>query len=370
MALLFLDSHDHYATADLVSKYTQEVASFLQALGTPPTDTSGIAAIGRRGTNGLRLKIVTNDGGNQGSKAYRKVLSSPAPSGATAIAGFSFRSVTAFNLLGTSTTQTTGACLFSFYKSGTSQIWFRLNTNGTIAAYRGTTLLGTTANALTQNVEQYIELKVLLHGSTGTVTIHVDGIEWLALTGVNTQNAGVSTWDEIYRGPVTGASASGEWNFDDLYVADGSGASWNDFVGDVRIDAVLPTTNGTTRNFTPSTGTDDFAVVDEASANGDTDYVEASAVNDVVTMNFPNAPVTGADIYGVQVVAQAKKTDAGAAGHKAVTRLGGVDYLGAEVGLGSTYQFLTQPWAVKPSDASPWTDTDFNAAEFGAKKSS
>ncbi len=87
-------------------------------------------------------------------------------------------------------------------------------------------------------------------------------------------------------------------------------------------------------------------------------------------MNFPNAPVTGADIHGIQIVAQIRKADAGAAGHKAVARIGSTNYLGTELGIPSTYAILREPMAVKPSDSTAWTESDFNAAEFGAKKSS
>jgi hypothetical protein len=155
-----------------------------------------------------------------------------------------------------------------------------------------------------------------------------------------------------------------------MYIADGSGTAWADFKGDTRVDAVFPNANGTNRDFTPSAGTDDFAVVDETDDNEDTDYLTATAAAQKCTMNFPNAPLTGADIYGLQVIVSGKKTDAGSSGHKAVARIGGTDYLGAERSLSTTYSFRRQPWDSKPSDSTPWTDTDFNAAEFGMQKSS
>lgn len=140
--------------------------------------------------------------------------------------------------------------------------------------------------------------------------------------------------------------------------------------GDQRIDYRPLNANGANRDFTPSTGTDDFAVVDEAAANGDTDYLEASGVGDKVTGGVADAPVPGATITSMQVVAQARKTDAGSAGHKAVVRLGGTDYLGAEYGLTSSFAFQRECFRVKPDDDAPWEEADFNGCEPGAQKSS
>jgi len=355
--LLFLDSFDHYVTADITKKWTQYTS-------TGGTDNSAIGAFGRRSSNGLKIS-GTNGLANTGPSYPSKTL---APSGDTFISGFAFKCVTAF-----SATNSTVTFLLGIYQGGTIQIAFKLNSSGQIECYRSgnsTNLLGTSSTSLTQNTFHYLEFKVKIHGSTGTVDVYLDGISILALTSQNTQATASATWDSFDLGVLRVSSgATMTWHFDDLYVADGSGSGWNDVVGDTRVDAVFPTSNGTTRDWTPSTGTDDYAVVDEAAANGDTDYLTGTAADDMVTMGFPNAPVAGADIYGLQVVAQARKTDAGTSGHKAVTRIGSTDYEGDEVGLASTYSFKMQPWDLKPSDATPWSESDFNAAEFGAVKS-
>lgn len=367
---LFLDSFDHYADADKASKWTQYVTSGTSA---GSADTT-IAAVGARSTNGLRMR--TSTGIFTGCGSLNCVPSTPAPSGATLIVGFRYRCVTAFNLqtVGTDPEAFTAAnsCLFACRLVGVTQWWVRVNTDGTLSVYRGTTLLGTTSSALTQNVYAYVEIKVLLHASAGTVDVRFNGFSVLALTGVNTQNAGSSVWNEFRFGPFTNASVTNakEWNIDDLYVADASGSAWNDFKGDTRVDATFPNAAGNTSNFTRSTGSDQSATIDEAAANGDTDYNSSAVISDKDTLNFPNAPVPGADIFGLQVVVQVRKTDAGAAGHKAVTRIAGTDYLGTEYGVPSAYAFIRQSWPVKPSDSTSWTESDFNSAEFGYAKSS
>lgn len=355
MALLFLDSFDHYATANITPKWTQRISG-------GGTDSSAIGAFGRRGTNGWKASS-SNVLANTGADAPSVTLS---PTGAVCIAGFAFRNVTAF-----SATNSTQAYIFGIFDSGSVQCVLVVNGAGQLEFYRGLasgTLLGTSAFALSQDVDHYIEIKAEIDNS-GDVTIRVDGVTVLTLTNVDTQSTSNASWNQVVIGATRTSSGSVlTWYYDDLYIADASGSDWNDLVGDIEIGGNLPNANGTTRNFTPSTGTDDFAVVDEAAANGDTDYLVASNVNDVVTMGFPNV-AAGAVILGVQVVCQVKKTAAGSAGHKAVTRIGGTNYAGAEVGLTTSYMFARQVWEVKPSDASAWIDSDFNSAEFGAKKS-
>lgn len=375
MALLFLDSFDHYATADMASKWTQYVNTNVSA-----TCKTSIAVVGARATSGLKLETATTTTASTGSLNAVPVM--PLPSGATHIVGFRFRSVTPFATLGNDTINSesygsngvNNACLYAIRYLGTTQVWLRLETNGKLAVYRGSTLLGTTSAALVQNVWQYIELKVLIHVSAGTVGIHIDGVSQLSLTSQNTRNhASVALWDEFRVGPIatsTSPAATNEWNIDDFYVADATGSDWNDFKGDIRVDAVFPTAEGNTSGYTCSTGSTHYTLVDEASANGDTDYNSAATVALKDTLNFPNVPVAGATIYGLQICTQARKTDAGSAGSKSVTRIASTDYEGAEYAVSSGYSILREPQAVKPSDSTAWTDTAFNAAEFGYEKSS
>ena len=48
----------------------------------------------------------------------------------------------------------------------------------------------------------------------------------------------------------------GTLDIDDLYICDGTGsAPHNTFLGDCRVDTLLPTADGTAQQWTPSTGT-------------------------------------------------------------------------------------------------------------------
>ncbi len=369
MALRFLDSFDHYATADLTDKYTQ----IINASG----NSWAIGATGARSTNGARASTGTNQAQNPLAVVIGDV------SGDTFICGFRFMQTGAFSGLRYDTSPDTtrlgpsasfggsaAEFLFCVRQAGTIHFWVQILTNGQIRVIQGNgTVLGTTSNALSTGAFYYMSFKVkIADGTSGTVDILVNGVSWLSVSSLDTRNGGSATWDEFVYGKLV-STASISWDFDDLYLADDSGSGWNAMKSDVRIDALYPTSNGTTRDWTRSTGSDDFSLVDETAPNDDTDYLEAAAAGDLVTMGFPDAPAVGADIYGVQVVVSAKKTDAGSAGHKGATRIGSTDYLGTEVGLTTGYTFQRQCWDLSPDSGVAWTESEFNAAEFGAQKS-
>ena len=364
MAFLFADSFDHLATADILQKWTQTLPG--AGAGSAPAINS---TAGRRGGNGLSLAVASNATASK-SQSLAVTL---APGNATAIVGFSFATTTLARLT-VSATEASGNNICRFRDAGTTQVWFRLNTDGTITALRGTNILGTTTFALSAGTTYYLEFKVTVHSTAGVVVVRVDGDVKLSLPvagSLNTQNTTNTSWNELVLGGGYFSTSVDAFYYDDLYCLDGSGTTSNDFLGDVRIDAVFPNAVGNTSNWTRSTGADQWATIDEATSNGDTDYNSSATVNDKDTLNFPNAPAGGADIFAVQVNMLSRKTDAGSAGLKAVARISGVDYPGTEVFPSSSYSDRRQIWDLKPDgSAAVWTSADFNAAEFGYEKSS
>lgn len=362
MALLYCDSFDTYATADILQTWNQ--------LAGAPDISPTIGAFGRRSSNGARWTSTF------GPDAGKTLLKNLVPSDDTFIGGFAFKAdLVGFTAYDTGTSddpdESNGTPVILYIrKLGVTHVWFRVNTTGTISAYRSTTVLGTTSLALNLGVTTYIEVKVLLHASAGTVDIRFNGASVLSLTGLDTQNGGTVGWDEFGIGHISiGVNDTTTWDYDDLYVCDGSGGVNDDFLGDVAITPIYPNGTGTHSDGTPSTGADQYAVVDETPMNGDTDYNTLAAVADRDSFAFPNAPVASATILGVQVRTQARLDSGGTAGLKAMTRIGGTDYDGAEGAVGGSYTVHRQIWDVKPSDATAWVDTDINAAEFGYVKS-
>jgi len=367
-----MDSYDHYATADLTEKYTQLLEG---SPGGGPAPTATIGAFGRRSTSGLRC-ISGGSSLNFTAKFPAFVLTA---TGAIVVVGFAWKQANStYGALQVGTnvddlSDNSAVCsnaLVVIRQGSVTQGFLRVNTNGTLSYVRGPgasqTVLGTTALALALGTTYYIELKVEISNTVGTVDIHVDGAPWLALTTQDTQATASATWNELWLNKPSGVTI--QWDWDDLYVCDGSGAApWNTFLGDCRVDALYPTGAGATTGWTPSAGAN-WQCVDDTAPNDDTDYTTASSAGLVDTFVVSDAPVPGAAIYGVQHCLSAKKTDAGTATIAPVIRHSGVDYVGADLFPGTGYTYARVIDVLNPGTAAAWTEAGFNAAEFGVKR--
>jgi len=335
MALLFMDGFEHYATADLAEKYTY-VSS--QTVSATRARTGTYAATG--GVHGIAV----------------------AASGATAIVGYGVWASAGGHYC------TVG--LGGFASATYAQVTLKVETNGSVTVRQGIssgTILGQTSpDAFRFSMWNYVEIKIVLHDSTGTVTVKVNSTALLTLTGKDTIGTPASaTWSTVEWS--NGATA---W-VDDIYVCDGSGGLNDDVLGEVRVVTLLPVTDavaaGSNADFAWSGGTDHGSLVDEAAPNDDADYVSSNTLNHVDTWEYPALGYTGT-IKGVQMNLSAKKTDAGTRAIAAVTRPVSTNRVHAtDHYLGTSYAYWRSIWELNPEDSGAWDVADVDGAEFGVK---
>ena len=337
MALLFMDSFDHYGVgANVVKKWD----AYANAVG--------LTTSARTGTHAMNLYY--ND-------FLTKVLNPP---GDVFIVGFALR----MPILGTAGLNN----IIQFQEGGTIHVAVDINASGFLVVKRDTTTLATaTTHPIVANSWFYIEVKVVIHDTTGSVTVHVDGVEPTfsgAVTGIDTRNGGTGVMDRIV---MNGSPYSPYGLVDDLYICDDSGSVNNNFLGICAIEQLLPSTAtpGTHGDFTPSTGTDHGALVDETTPNDDTDYNSSVTVGHQDSYNYPSLVLTGS-ILGIQTNLYARKTDAGARTIAPIVRTASTTTPGAAVAPLTTYRYFPQVWETKPAGGA-WTEAEINALEVGMK---
>lgn len=257
---------------------------------------------------------------------------------------------------------------------GTAHLTLMALPNGTIEVRRGSTtgtILGATAPAvLTAGVWAYIEVKATLSDTVGVVTIRVNGAEVLNLTGQDTKNAGTGTTFDSVGVTSTGSAGSGNL-IDDIYVLDPNGsAPYNDFLGDCKIETIIPSGNGSSSQLTGSDGnsTDNYLLVDERPAST-TDYVQSATVGHKDLYAFTDLTTASGSVLAVQTSALALKSDAGSANIKIVERSSvGTERDSASIPLVASpgVWVSTGPLTVDPANAT-WTISSVNDAQFGAK---
>lgn len=336
MTLIFMDGAQGYNTAQMSRKWNAGVT------GSPTINATG----GRRSSPSIRL-ANWNEGVSRGVTAS-----------ATWIVGFAIK---------VSALPSAARAMFVFSDGGINHVSICLNADGTVAARRGSatgTILGTSTAVLTAGVFAYLEAKVLISDTVGTVDIRKDGISILSLTVQDTRNVGNASADIMQFGGSSAEAAT--IDYDDIYVCNNAGsAPQNTFLGDSRVDTTFPNAAGNKSQWTPSAGSN-YQNVDEDPANDDTDYNFASVAATRDLYAFPDiAPTTGT-VYGVAVNITARKDDATARTLRELTRRGGTDYAGAVTQtLTTSYAMYTEILEQDPSTSAAWSIANVNLAEFG-----
>jgi hypothetical protein len=253
----------------------------------------------------------------------------------------------------------------------TTHVTISVDANNALTAKRGSTVIGTTVpNVVPIGAWCYIEAKVLLSTTVGTVTLRVNGVSVLALTGQNTKNGGTkTTFDRIAVGNPA-SNPNSNMYIDDCVILNTAGTVNNDFLGDVRIPSLSPSGNGNTSGLTNSAAnsTNNYTYVDDAVPTaGTADYVEGTTNDLKDTYAWADGPTTGV-VFAVVVSAYATKSDAGAKSLALVTRSASTDYVSGDTALGfGSNAFVRQIREVDPATSAAWTPANFNAAEFGVQ---
>ncbi len=335
MTLLFADSFDHYVTADITKKWKSASAA----------NATINSSAGRRSGGCL---VAQNT-------LYTAMLV-PLSSIATVITGFALN-------VGVSTT---GQVLL-ITDSTTVQCSLRWNTDGSLSFYRGnaSTLLGSSAAGIVPlSTWTYVEVKVNIHNTTGTVEVRVNGSASpvINLTGQNTRSTSNNFATGISYTTVSGLNST---SFDDLVVLDTAGSTNNNFLGDIRIDALYPNGDGNYSQFTPSTGTTHYTLVDETTPNT-SDYNDGASVNDRDSYTMGNlSSLASQTVYAVQTNIACAKDDAGSKSAASFIRSSSTNGDGSSVALSTSQVYISQIFETDPNGSVAWTESTVNAAEVG-----
>jgi hypothetical protein len=360
MADLFYESFDYYNIADIAKKWTQLMHN-----------SNGASAFVTGVHGGKALQITAGGIGNGFGDIATITL---APANNVCIVGTEFTVSQLAHLTGGNTwgTSQCGGCILAIAYLGAIQCYLRVNSDGTLSVINNTTILGTSSFALSAGTTYYLELKVTVHASAGTVDLVVNGLtNILSLTGKNTAQSGTNLWNAVQFGSLCDqGNNAATATYDDIYIFDSTTAINNSFLGAIRIDPFFPSAAGDETNWTPDSGSN-WARVSENPFDGDTSYVAATTAATKDTYKTPTQPVVGSNIFALQINMMARKTDAGAAGLKSVIRIAGVDYLGVEQGVPSTYGNLRWIYNQNPATSTAWVDGDIGPtkAQFGPDKS-
>ena len=331
MTLRFVDSFDDRSSGNLGIKYNSVTGAGYN-----------IGAYGRNATKGLQVTSVDT--------GIVKTLDPQA----TWIIGFAFNP-----------SAVDSGDLMYFRDGATIHCRLTYNADHSLSIKRETSAaLDTTSAGFTIGVWTYVEVKFTVSNTVGVCVVKFDGTEVMNFSGDTKEGAGPDTANSItFFNSISGY-------VDDLYICDANGSQNNNFLGDVRIECLIPNNSGSHSAWTPSAGLNYQNVDDDPATgpDGDTTYNESGAAGDIDSFAFPSLASIGGVVHGVAVNLYARKTEPGTRTIVPMVRIGSTDYdHPTPYGLQETYSYDQSIFEEDPSDSNPFTIADVNAAEFGYK---
>jgi catechol 2,3-dioxygenase-like lactoylglutathione lyase family enzyme len=252
--------------------------------------------------------------------------------------------------------------IMATYQGGSLQNKVNTVSGGEISVTRGTTVLGTSTGAgLVGTVYSYIEVKIFLHASAGTVDVWVEGQNVLSLTSQNTLNTSTA---EINLLGMSGANTTHN-QFDDLYILDDSGSDNTSELGPVFVETLVPDADGNVNDFTPSTGFNWENVDDIAPDDQDGTYNHSGTATDQELYGFAALAGNIGVVYAVEASALIRKEDAGFREIRHVARSNVTEVEGPNKVFGTNYKNITHIFEKDPDGDVVWDEASVNAAQFG-----
>ena len=229
-----------------------------------------------------------------------------------------------------------------------------------LKAYSSTAnLLATGTKTFVVDTTYFIEVHIKIADSGGRVEVKVDGVSDIDFTGDTKPDANTQ-FDKVRLGYCGIATATTYAYFDNFVMDD---AAW---IGDTKIQAIVPTGAGNATNWTPSAGSN-FACVDEKPAS-DADYVSINS-NDVTDTYVAGDLVGTVDSIKCVQVQSRTRTDGSPTptNLKLVIRRSSTDYLSGDKTVPIAEKGLFNLWETDPSTSVAWIEAGVNAAEIGIK---
>ena len=396
MAVEWIESWGHFRDfQDLEARYTLDgvgalTGSNIEILptGGPPTTPAGVQSPRSPVPGCLRFKGVL---GNPGETKVKF----PVTSLSEQIVGFAFL----WEGVNANQTRNDDTILYTRDDPGnqpqmTLELNFGFSTN--IDAGRGYIRIKTSTNgvivfdseddaddagdpdfhALQYNRWYWIEFRVLVSDTVGQVELRVDGERWILVTNIDTKPGSVSTIDEISfnsnpEEPITSGGHGAIYRISDVWVVSpAGGGNETGFLFPAVVDVLYPSAEVVGEiDFTPSTGTDNSALVDETQQNYDTDYNEANVATNKdrldTSLSVPESSF--GRVNAVQVNAMVKDTlDLGTRTFRTVIFENLTEGVGPTQTLTeSEYQAIFGLFEDNPDTSAAWLMADVEAAEIG-----
>ena len=243
MALLFVDSCDLYATREQIARRWEPNGTSLSFLNVSAT-------AGRWG--GRAIQLASSGTG----RIIRHI-----PPRQTVILGFAARFTRSDNPV--------NQAFITLFDPTSAQVVVAIDfLEGRYRCYRGwfdTEIAQSAVDfpAVAKDMYHWFELKVTIDATAGSVELRRNGMVLLTFSG-NTKGAPTGDITRVQLRSMNQSSSNrvDVW-LDAIVIADDLGGQNDDFLGDLRISTLVPTADTAQKDWSPSSGSDNFGRVAE-----------------------------------------------------------------------------------------------------------
>lgn len=234
-----------------------------------------------------------------------------------------------------------------FVLSDSTRIILGMNASGYLCIFEDNVLVEAGTVVIPPDVYQFIELS--FDANDGSYTVRLNETED-SFTGTV---AGISsiTCDRIILGYNTNVGSAGSYRYvDGVYTTtDGT------LLGDATVVYGIPDADGSNQDFTPSSGVDGYAMIDNIPPNP-AEYIEATTGGDISDFDLPTVSPTPAVVHAVMAVAQVVRTGATIEEAALGIESDGNLYFGSDqIAPQTTPEWIREVWNTDPATAAPWS---------------
>lgn len=260
-------------------------------------------------------------------------------------------------------------------RDGATQICLGSSATGQVIVYRGDTggvvragsveLGRSTLNVIRANTWHYGQWSVKIDDTTGTVALKIDGA--VAFTTLTSQDTKAQTTTGINNVDIGAAGLTVTVDHDDIVYQN----STTPLSNETRIEFLRASIDTAQKDWLASTGSNNAAMVDDTTADGDTTYVQSTNVGDLDLYDLADLSTTPTTIYGVAPVIYARKTDAATRQLVISGSSGGTAQDGAAINLAASHNvFGPDVYELDWHDSAAWTKAKVDALKLGPKVAS
>jgi hypothetical protein len=241
-----------------------------------------------------------------------------------------------------------------------------LAADGSLKFYRGNgaTLQGTTTTLLANSTWYHVEFQLRMNDTTGLLIVKIDGVEEINISATDTLEAGVVGPSYFLWGSFGSGSSHRGKRMDNLIIQDS--LNW---LGQVYAEPLTLTADTADADWTPSTGSDNYAVIDET-VKVDTDYIQSAVVGDLDLYTLSNLSSNPASIVCVQTITSAQMAEVGQRIIRPVIKSGSSVGNGPERGYvdaGNLIRPSFDRFLVDPATSAAWTKSGVDALTAGVE---